>query len=101
MNRSELNTVLKTILGTNNVYFQPPENIKINYPCIIYERDSINARFASNTLYKHNFSYSLMYVSNDPESEDILLKLASLPMCRHYRHYKYKNLNHDVFKIFI
>ena len=33
--RLDLQSYLKTL--TANVYFQPPENVKLNYPCIIYD----------------------------------------------------------------
>lgn len=36
--RYELQAVLEGILGSGNVYFQPPENLKMRYDCIVYER---------------------------------------------------------------
>jgi len=30
--RLELQNLLENILGSRNVYFQPPENLKLNYP---------------------------------------------------------------------
>jgi len=44
--RLELQEVLESLLGSRNVYFQPPLNLKMNYPCIIYKRDDAETEFA-------------------------------------------------------
>ena len=36
--RLELDADLRALLGSTNVYFQPPETKKLKYPCFIYER---------------------------------------------------------------
>ena len=36
--RYELHEFLCEILGSRNVYFQPPESVKMKYPAIVYER---------------------------------------------------------------
>ena len=33
--QEKLGKALIELLGSNNVYFQPPESIKIDYPCIV------------------------------------------------------------------
>ena len=39
--RYELHEFLCEILGSRNVYFQPPESVKMKYPAIVYERTEI------------------------------------------------------------
>ena len=51
--RLKLHNILVEILGSGNVYFQPPESITLKYPCIIYGRVGIDAVHADNKLYKH------------------------------------------------
>ena len=81
------------------VYFQPPETIKLTYPCIIYSRDSANTIYANNKPYCNTWRYQLMVIDKDPDS--VIPKiLATLPMCRFNRHYTKNNLNHDVFNIY-
>ena len=46
--RHELHDELKELLGTNRCYFQPPESIKLEYPCIIYKRDPSDILRADN-----------------------------------------------------
>ena len=37
---NELQEVLQGILGNDGkAYFQPPENLKLKYPCIVFERN--------------------------------------------------------------
>ena len=36
--RLQLHEELCSVLGSRNVYFQPPETIKLTYPCIIYSK---------------------------------------------------------------
>ena len=59
--RVDLGNKLKEILGSNNVYFQPPDNLKMVYPCIRYRLEGGNAEYADNvtTAFPDNMnSYS-------------------------------------------
>ena len=49
--RIELQTILEGLLGSENVYFQPPENLKMKYDCIRYSRTKIKTVFADDTPY--------------------------------------------------
>ena len=97
--RLNLQTTLETLLGSRNVYFQPPENFKLNYPCIVYARDSGTSQFADNIPYKNYLRYSVTVIDRNPDSE-IPEKLATLPMCVLNRNYVADNLNHDVFTLY-
>lgn len=97
--RLDLHNILKTLLGSNNVYFQPPPNLKMEYPCIIYRRDSDDTTFSDNILYHRKIQYQVVYVDRNPDSI-IPQKLAELPLSKFDRFYTSDNLNHDVYKIF-
>jgi hypothetical protein len=98
--RLELQALLESLLGSRNVYFQPPESIDISYPCIIYKRDVIgNTKFANDKPYNHQVRYSVTIIDEDPDSL-ILDKIAELPMCIFNRHYTSDNLNHDVYNLY-
>lgn len=98
--RLKLHAWLLEVLGTNNVYFQPPESMKLLYPCIIYRRNRNEMHHADNKPYKKNMQYEIILVDKDPDSV-YLDKLTNLPGIRFDRHYASDNLNHDVFTIFI
>ncbi len=97
--RRELQELLVTLLGSRNVYFQPPPTVKMSYPCIIYKRDNVNTDFADNKPYKHKKRYQVIVVDANPDS-DIHEKVAALPMCSYDRFYTADNLNHDVYNLF-
>ena len=97
--RLDLHNILKTLLGSNNVYFQPPPNLKMEYPCIIYRRDSDDTTFSDNILYHRKIQYQVVYVDRNPDSI-ISQKRAELPLSKFDRFYTSDNLNHDVYKIF-
>lgn len=95
--RLDLQTLLASI--TPNVYFQPPVNVQLKYPCIVYKRDYANARFADNIQYRYNKRYQIMVIDQNPDSL-IPDKVAELPMCTFDRFYTADNLNHDVFNLY-
>ena len=97
--RLDLHEILCGILGSRNVYFQPPESIKLEYDCIIYSRKNIDNVFADNSVYRQHDSYEVIIIYEDPDSE-IPRKLSLLPMCSFDRHYISDNLNHDVFTLY-
>lgn len=97
--RLDLQTLLEDLLGTRNVYFQPPANIELLYPCIIYKRNSANTEFADNKPYRYLKQYQITVVDQDPDSS-IPDKIAALARCTFERHFASKNLNHDIFTLF-
>ena len=97
--RLELDNQLRSILGSANVYFQPPENTQMNYPCIVYNVDSVFDLFADNQKYLYDKGYMVTYIDWDPDSP-VLEALLQMPMCSYVRHYESDNLNHDVFLIY-
>lgn len=97
--RLELQSLLESILGSRNVYFQPPNNVQMKYPAIVYSRNRIDNRDADNSVYLQNISYQVIVIDKNPDSE-IVSKISKLPLCRYDRHYNADNLNHDVFTLY-
>ena len=95
--RFELHDILLTIAG--HAYFQPPESMKLNYPCIVYERSSGDSRFADNHPYIYKTRYKISVIDADPDS-DIVRKVARLPLCTHDTHYTKDNFNYDIFNLY-
>ncbi len=98
-NRLKLHEELCEILESRQVYFQPPESIKMVYPAIVYSLNRIENRYANNKPYIQNDSYTLILMDKNPDNEYIW-KLSKLPLCRFVRHYKKDNLNHYIFTIY-
>jgi hypothetical protein len=97
--RLDLQAQLRNILGLDNVYFQPPANVQLNYPCIIYERARMDFKHADNTPYALMRRYKVTVIDRDPDS-DLVDKIAALPLCSHDAFYTADNLNHDVFTLY-
>lgn len=97
--RLELQELLEGILGSENVYFQPPESLKMSYPAIVYSRSDIDHLHADDLGYIQTHAYQIIVIDRDPDSA-IADAIAQLPMCRYDRHYTSDNLNHDVFTLY-
>ena len=97
--RLQLHNILLNIIKNSNVYFQPPSNKTIAYPCIIYKRVNMDIRYANNLPYKNKKQYNIIVIDSDPDSK-IHEKIAQLPRCSFDRSYTANNLNHDVFNIY-
>lgn len=95
--RLELQTLLKGLCP--NVYFQPPSNVVMQYPCIVYQRDISSTKFADNVPYDRVMRYQVTVIDKNPDS-DIPDKVASLPRCLLNRFFVADNLNHDVYTLY-
>lgn len=98
--RLELHEKLCEIIGNTNVYFQPPESVKISYPCIIYRIGNGDAKYADNMVYSYINSYEIIFISKQPNIDIIEQVLTSLPMCSVSRMYVADNLNHYAFSVY-
>lgn len=82
-----------------NVYFQPPDNITMTYPAIVYERGTASTKHAGNKPYNVTDSYEITIIDRDPDS-GIRTKVAFMESARHIRFFKFDGLNHDVYSLF-
>ena len=96
--RLNLQTKLEELLGTRNVYYQPPASLKMKYPCIVYERARLNTEYADNLPYKIDKVYYVTYIDTNPDST-MPEKLANFPQSAFQRHYISENMYHDQFRI--
>ena len=97
--RLDLHQILVSVLGSNNVYFQPPPTIQMVYPCVIYKRDDVDVKHANNETYSKTKRYQVTVIDRDPDSE-VPDRVLELPRCTYDRFYTADNLNHDVFKLY-
>lgn len=97
--RPYLHTRLEELLGTRNVYFQPPESIKMNYPAIVYALEDIENAHADDGVYLSYKRYSVTVIDKNPDSTFVDM-VAALPTCQFNRHYNSENLNHWNFSLY-
>lgn len=97
--RLDLHEILCSILESRNVYFQPPESLKIQYPAIIYSLSRIRNVHANNNIYNQSRSYQIILIDKSPDST-ISDKISKLPYCAFDRSYASDGLNHYVFTLY-
>lgn len=96
--RADLSAKFKEILGSDNVYFQPPASIKMRYPAIVYSLKNLGNIHANDSVYRQLPEYQVTVIDANPDSE-IVRAISLLPYCRFDRQYTADNLNHTVFSI--
>lgn len=97
--RLELHSVLQELLGSSNVYYQPPESIKMQYDAIRYSKKTMDSKYANDRKYSMIDCYEIIVISRLPDNP-VIKKLLSLPYCSYDRHYVADNLHHDVLTIY-
>lgn len=97
--RSEFHAMLEAILESENVYFQPPVDKKMAYPCIRYELDDVDVEHADNVPWRSDKRYLVTIIDRDPDSA-IPDKIGALPLCSFSRSYRAAGLNYFVYNLF-
>lgn len=88
------------MLGSKNVYFQPPESLKLTYPCIVYSVEDIDTLKANDRNYRMINKYELTIIDRDPDTEIHYRILGNYQMCRFDRAFVSDNLYHKVLSLY-
>ena len=97
--RLELQSLLEELLGSRNVYYMPPEGVKMQYDAIRYVKQTIRKDYANDGAYAMRDCYELTVIAKLPD-HPVIKQLLALPYCSYSRHYVADNLNHDVLTIY-
>lgn len=97
--RIKLQSILEELLESRNVYYQPPESVKMKYAAIRFSLNKIDKRSANDSAYSLLRSYELVVIDTKPDNP-VIDKLLSLPYCSHVTAYKADNLYHDVLTLY-
>ena len=97
--RLELQSKLEELFGSRNVYYRPPENIKMSYPAIVYLKVRPDIKRANDQVYLQKNCYEIIVVSKSPDNP-VIYKLIDLQYCSYDRNYISDNLHHDVFTLY-
>lgn len=96
---TDLHDVLKNLMPGIPIYFQPPESIRMQYPCLIYTIDGTNSVHADNIKYADTRIYQLILVQRQPDTY-LLDVVNSLQMCEHTGRLVVGGLYQDQFRLF-
>lgn len=97
--RLEFQTLLEGLGNGVTVYFQPPPDVQMVYPAIVYNRDYLTNQFADNIPYSGRVRYQVTLIDANPDSPLHPLLMA-MPLMRFVRHYTSANLNHDIYDVY-
>ena len=92
--------LLQKAVNHNRVYFQPPENIKIGYPAVIFHLSKVKLDHADDVPYKGAREYSVTLITKDPEPE-VLDEILKIPYTTLDTTYITDGMNHFVFTTYI
>ena len=96
--RLELHAELVKFLP--NVYFQPPSNITILYPCIVYNKTGKNRHFANDVIYLSQQGYQITVIDKNPDS-DVADRIEEyFKHCVINRYFTVDNLNHTTLSLY-
>ena len=97
--RPNLHNELRGIMGSDNVYYQPPTSVLMKYPCIVYSLSGLNTQYADGMIYIPTRQYEVILIDPNPDSEFFDLILNHFQMCSFSGGYTANNLNHFRFTI--
>lgn len=94
-----LQELLEKLFECRHVYYQPPDNLTMEYPAIRYSLSDIDSKYANNKMYARMKCYDIVVIDKEPDNP-IIEKLLELPYASFNRHYVSDNLNHDIIKLY-
>ena len=97
--RLELQTIFETLLWSSNVYFQPPESIKMRYPAIVYSLRNFREVPADNRTYLRKRLYRVQFISRNPDN-NVIDKILDMEYCTPEGRFVVDNLYHDNFDLY-
>lgn len=98
--REELQSKLEAFLGSRNVYFDPPESIRMKYPAITYDLYRLNQRFADNKPYRSLPCYMVTIIDRESNLDWVKDMLDTFEYCALDRIYNADNLAHYSFVLY-
>lgn len=93
-----LKELLETV-GVARVYYQPPESVRLVYPCIIFKLADIGKLYADNIMYKDLTRYEVQLITQSPDNP-FIKRIVALPYCRFDRPFTSNNLYHYNYEIY-
>jgi hypothetical protein len=94
--RLTLQGKLEEILGSRNVYYNPPESQKMNFPCIVYSLSFIQDIHADNMNYLDYTTYKITVISKNPD-HSACKKIHQLPMTKFSTRFVKNGFYHEVY----
>lgn len=103
--REEVHKILQSFMDDDKqeqVYFNPPENLRMKYPCIVYHTRSLDHDHADNQPYFIYDVYDVIVIYRTMDDAHIAKDMANSPGFEYDRFYNSDNLHHDslIFRVY-
>ena len=98
--RLNLQSELEELLESRNVYYQPPETVKMQYDAIIYNLSGVRTVKADNKSYLIDKRYDLTVISRNPENGLVEKLINHFEYISYDRRYIADNLYHDALTLY-
>ena len=98
--RSKLHEELCKLLGTRNVYFQPPESVRMQYDAIRYSLAGKDLKRANNRIYRNTNQYDGVVITTNSDSNIPDTLLNHFEMISFGKPYTADNLHHYPFTLY-
>lgn len=98
--RLDLQATFEEILGSRNVYFNPPETVKMKYDAIRYKLADKDIKRANNRLYVFTNKYDGVVITTDPDTTIPDIILSHFEMCSFGKPYIADSLYHYPFSLY-
>ena len=98
--RLKLQEELENVLKSRNVYFQPPESVKLQYDAIVYSLSNDYVRHADNRPYLGYDRYDITVISRNPDNDISKRIKEHFNYCAFDRRFITENLYHDTLTLY-
>lgn len=99
--KSELSLLLHTLPVNDEIHFQPPESVKLEYPCVLYEFDNYRDFNANDRKHITREKYIVTHIYKDP-TQNLRETIMSLFIYVYFdRVFVADNLYHDVYTVYM
>lgn len=82
------------------VYYQPPTNTQMVYPCIVYNKDGKARKFGNDRLYIVQQKYQVTVIELNPDSAVADNIEEHFQHCAIKQNYTVDNLNHTTLSLY-
>jgi hypothetical protein len=96
--RLELHSELQEFLL--DTYYQPPSNIQVVYPCIIYNKTRKSKMLANDGIYLTKQGYQITVIEKNPDSPVADAIEEHFQYCTIDQYFAMDNLNHTVLTLY-
>lgn len=94
--QSRLESFQRSAGETPHVYFEPPESVKMVYPCFVYHFLGTIDLYSNGDIYLQSEEYSVRYITKTPDPP-LPKAIMDLPYASFESHYTAENLHHFMF----